>query len=33
MTTDVIVENALGRDFAEGVDAFATKRKPVWPDA
>jgi enoyl-CoA hydratase/carnithine racemase len=33
MTTDAIVENALGRDFAEGVDAFAAKRKPVWPDA
>ena len=33
MTTEVIVANALGRDFAEGVDAFTAKRKPVWPDA
>jgi enoyl-CoA hydratase/carnithine racemase len=31
-TTDVIVENALGRDFAAGLDAFVGKRKPVWPE-
>jgi enoyl-CoA hydratase/carnithine racemase len=31
-TTEVIVQNALGRDFAEGLDAFVGKRKPVWPD-
>jgi enoyl-CoA hydratase/carnithine racemase len=31
-TTDVIVENALGRDFAAGLDAFREKRKPVWPE-
>jgi enoyl-CoA hydratase/carnithine racemase len=28
--TTAIVENALGRDFAEGVDAFVAKRQPVW---
>ncbi len=33
MTTEVIVANALGRDFAEGVAAFTAKRSPVWPDA
>ena len=33
MTTEVIVANALGRDFAEGVEAFTAKRRPVWPDA
>jgi enoyl-CoA hydratase/carnithine racemase len=32
-TTDVIVANALGADFAEGLDAFVHKRKPQWPDA
>ena len=32
LTTDVIVANALGADFAEGLDAFAHKRKPEWPD-
>lgn len=32
-TTDVIVENALGRDFAAGLDAFVAKRKPVWPES
>lgn len=32
-TTDVIVANALGRDFAEGLQAFVDKRKPVWPKA
>ncbi|MEK0085083.1 enoyl-CoA hydratase [Benzoatithermus flavus] len=31
-TTDVIVENALGRDFAAGLDAFRSKRAPVWPE-
>jgi enoyl-CoA hydratase/carnithine racemase len=30
-TTDVIVANALGADFAEGLDAFVSKRKPEWP--
>ncbi|WP_027134217.1 enoyl-CoA hydratase [Geminicoccus roseus] len=30
--TGVIVENALGADFAEGVAAFAEKRKPAWPN-
>ena len=33
LTTEVIVANALGADFAEGVEAFTAKRKPVWPDA
>jgi enoyl-CoA hydratase/carnithine racemase len=32
-TTDAIVENAMGIDFAEGLAAFVGKRKPVWPDA
>lgn len=32
-TTDIIVENAMGADFAEGLAAFVGKRKPVWPDA
>lgn len=32
-TTDVIVANALGADFAEGLDAFVHKRTPKWPDA
>jgi enoyl-CoA hydratase/carnithine racemase len=31
-TTEVIVANALGRDFDEGLKAFVEKRKPVWPD-
>jgi enoyl-CoA hydratase/carnithine racemase len=30
-TTEVIVENALGRDFEEGLAAFVEKRKPRWP--
>ncbi len=30
-TTEVIVENALGRDFEAGLDAFVAKKKPVWP--
>ncbi|HEX2525207.1 MAG TPA: enoyl-CoA hydratase [Geminicoccus sp.] len=29
--TEVIVQNALGADFAEGVAAFAEKRRPHWP--
>ena len=31
-TTDVIVANALGQDFAAGLDAFVHKRKPQWPE-
>lgn len=31
-TTDVIVANALGADFAAGLEAFVHKRKPVWPE-
>ncbi|MEZ5826698.1 MAG: enoyl-CoA hydratase [Geminicoccaceae bacterium] len=31
MTTEVIVQNALGADFEEGLKAFTEKRKPVWP--
>jgi hypothetical protein len=27
----VIVDNALGRDFEEGLAAFLEKRAPVWP--
>jgi enoyl-CoA hydratase/carnithine racemase len=30
-TTEVIVDNALGRDFEEGLAAFMEKRAPVWP--
>jgi enoyl-CoA hydratase/carnithine racemase len=30
LTTDVIVDNAMGSDFAEGLDAFIGKRAPVW---
>jgi enoyl-CoA hydratase/carnithine racemase len=30
-TTDVIVDNALGKDFEEGLAAFIDKRKPEWP--
>ncbi len=30
MTTEVIVDNALGRDFEEGLRAFLEKRRPVW---
>jgi enoyl-CoA hydratase/carnithine racemase len=29
--TRAIVANALGADFAAGLDAFVHKRKPVWP--
>jgi enoyl-CoA hydratase/carnithine racemase len=32
LTTDAIVANALGADFAEGLDAFVHKRKPKWPE-
>ena len=31
-TTDVIVDNALGKDFEEGLAAFLEKRAPVWPN-
>ena len=31
-TTEVIVDNALGRDFEEGLSAFTQKRRPVWPE-
>jgi enoyl-CoA hydratase/carnithine racemase len=30
-TTQVIVDNALGRDFEEGLAAFIEKRRPEWP--
>ena len=30
-TTEVITENAVGDDFAEGLAAFVEKRRPVWP--
>jgi enoyl-CoA hydratase/carnithine racemase len=30
-TTDVIVDNALGKDFQEGLAAFLEKRAPEWP--
>ena len=29
--TRAIVDNALGPDFAAGLEAFASKRKPAWP--
>lgn len=29
-TTEVIVDNALGKDFEEGLQAFIEKRTPVW---
>ncbi|MGI9501035.1 MAG: enoyl-CoA hydratase [Geminicoccaceae bacterium] len=29
-TTEVIVDNALGKDFEEGLQAFVEKRKPNW---
>jgi enoyl-CoA hydratase/carnithine racemase len=32
LTTEAIVQNALGRDFAAGLEAFVEKRKPVWPE-
>jgi enoyl-CoA hydratase/carnithine racemase len=31
-STEVIVENALGRDFDEGLKAFVAKRQPSWPE-
>jgi enoyl-CoA hydratase/carnithine racemase len=30
-TTEVIVDNALGRDFEGGLAAFLEKRAPAWP--
>jgi enoyl-CoA hydratase/carnithine racemase len=30
-TTEVIVDNALGKDFEEGLAAFLEKRAPAWP--
>ncbi len=30
-TTEVIVDNALGKDFEEGLAAFIEKRRPAWP--
>jgi len=32
-TTEVIVQNALGRAFEEGLRAFLEKRPPRWPEA
>ncbi len=32
-TTEVIVDNALGKDFEEGLQAFIDKRKPSWSGA
>ena len=32
MTTEVIVDNALGEEFEEGLSAFVEKRRPVWND-
>ena len=29
-TTEVIVDNALGKDFEEGLQAFLEKRQPTW---
>ena len=29
-TTEVIVDNALGKDFEEGLAAFIEKREPEW---
>ena len=31
-TTEVIVDNALGQDFEEGLAAFLEKRSPAWPN-
>jgi enoyl-CoA hydratase/carnithine racemase len=31
-TTGVIVDNALGKDFEEGLAACLDKRKPEWPE-
>ena len=33
MTTEVIVGNAIGETFGEGLDAFVNKRKPAWVKA
>jgi enoyl-CoA hydratase/carnithine racemase len=33
LTTEVIVDNALGKDFEEGLAAFLEKRAPVWPSS
>ena len=30
-TTEVIVDNALGKDFEAGLAAFLEKRRPAWP--
>jgi enoyl-CoA hydratase/carnithine racemase len=32
-TTEVIVDNALGKDFEEGLAAFLEKRAPAWPSS
>ena len=32
-TTEVIVDNALGNDFEEGLAAFLDKRSPAWPNS
>jgi enoyl-CoA hydratase/carnithine racemase len=32
-TTEVIVDNALGSDFEEGLAAFLEKRAPAWPSS
>jgi enoyl-CoA hydratase/carnithine racemase len=32
-TTEVIVDNALGLDFEEGLAAFTEKRTPNWPSS
>jgi enoyl-CoA hydratase/carnithine racemase len=32
-TTEVIVDNALGNDFEEGLAAFLEKRSPAWPNS
>lgn len=32
-TTDVIVKNAVGDSFAEGLSAFVEKRKPSWAES
>ena len=32
-TTEVIVDNALGKDFEEGLAAFIEKRAPAWPSS
>ena len=29
-TAEVMTENMLARDAAEGIDAFIAKRRPVW---